>query len=345
MKITVLLVGGPNRTTRTISVPKWLVVGLGVWLSLSLTFGVVVYVSHARSRHLSQLNHSLESQLENQDRIISSKEADLEERQRKIDELSDRFDRIRVKLDEINEFDIRIRQYLGLETHEFTPPQDSHQGGMPPAATMPAGLDSGGPTWYVPSADRETDSLYRYAGLIDERTEEVLDFLDEQQARFKKMPSILPVRGDALWVSSGYGWRRDPFTGQSAYHNGLDVAGALNDEVIAPADGRVVETKTDRFMGRMVRINHGSGIETLYGHLNKVNVKKRQFVKRGQVIGYMGNTGRSTGTHLHYSVLENKRYKDPTGYIWDFTFRNHTLAPMYLHVGGGGDETHLSNVR
>jgi murein DD-endopeptidase MepM/ murein hydrolase activator NlpD len=335
VKITVLLVGGPNRSTRTLSVPKWLVVGLGVWLTLSLTFGVVLYVSFARGRHLDRLNDSLKSQIRSQERIISTKEADLDDRQRRIDELSDRFDRIKSKLDEINEFDIRIRQYLGLDTSDFSPPRDSHQGGMPPTTTMPTGTDHCGPTWYVPYAGRETDGLYRYACLIDDRTEEVLDFLHNQQSRFKRLPSILPVRGEGLWYSSGFGWRKDPFTGQRAFHNGLDVAGALNDEVIAPADGKVVSVRSDRFMGKMVKLDHGSGIETLFGHLNKFNVKKGDRVKRGQVIAYMGNTGRSTGTHLHYSVLENNRYKNPTGYIWDYTFRNRSLAPMHLHVGGG----------
>ena len=110
-------------------------------------------------------------------------------------------------------------------------------------------------------------------------------------------------------------------------HNGLDIAGKYNDEIIAPADGTVTEVTKERFLGKVLRLDHGHGVETVFGHLNRFAAKKGQKVKRGQVIAYMGNTGRSTGTHLHYSVLKEERYIDPRQFIWDYDFENDSFTP------------------
>lgn len=125
-------------------------------------------------------------------------------------------------------------------------------------------------------------------------------------------PSIIPVDG---WVSSGFGPRRDPFTGRYEFHKGIDVVAWVNTPVHAPADGIVVYARKARGYGNVLILNHGYGISTVYGHLNKFNVILNQKVKRGDVIAYVGNTGRSTGPHLHYEVRVNGVPTNPMKYI------------------------------
>jgi murein DD-endopeptidase MepM/ murein hydrolase activator NlpD len=125
-------------------------------------------------------------------------------------------------------------------------------------------------------------------------------------------PSIWPTNG---WPSSGLGWRLDPFTGKQAYHSGLDIAAAYGNPVVAPADGYVISTTFDKFYGNCIKINHGGGVVTLFGHLSKIEVKEGQRVKRGDEIGKVGNTGRSLGSHLHYEIRENDKILNPMKFI------------------------------
>jgi len=326
VRITVVLVGGPKRSTRMISVPGAVVVAMGVWLGLSIVAGFLVYLSHTRGHTLLQANRDLQGELLSQELEIEAKEADLLAHQKKIAELGERFENIRERLSSISKLDERIRQYLGLETREFSPPGDSHQGGMPPHDTdvQDAIPDISS---RLPIVLPEGDGLLAYAGFVKDQAEEITEFLEHQEERFRKMPSILPVAGNGFWISSGFGWRRDPFTSQRAFHNGLDIAGKHNDEIIAPADGKVTDIAKERFLGKVLKLNHGHGVETIFGHLNRFAVKKGEKVERGQVIAYMGNSGRSTGAHLHYSVIKEGRHIDPSQFIWDYEFKKDSFTP------------------
>ena len=128
-------------------------------------------------------------------------------------------------------------------------------------------------------------------------------------------PSIWPVKGH---VSSRFGPRISPFTGKRAFHSGLDISAPRGKTVRAPAKGKVVEAAYDSKMGNFIRINHRHGTETIYGHLSKLLVRDGQEVKRGDVLGLIGSTGRySTGPHLHYQIAVNDKVVDPLQYILD----------------------------
>ena len=117
------------------------------------------------------------------------------------------------------------------------------------------------------------------------------------------------------WMSSSYGQRVDPFTGKMAWHAGVDFAGKDRSDVIAVASGVVTHSGKRYGYGEMVEINHGDGYVTRYGHHAEVVVATGDIVKKGQVIGKMGSSGRSTGPHVHYEVLKNGRHVDPARYV------------------------------
>ncbi len=133
--------------------------------------------------------------------------------------------------------------------------------------------------------------------------------------RWASTPSIWPVKGP---MTSKFGPRVSPFTGKKALHAGIDIGSPRGTKVRAPSAGKIVIAAYDARMGKFIRIDHGFGIETTYGHLSKMNVKYGQKVKRGDLIGLVGSTGKfSTGPHLHYQVAVNDRVVDPVQYILD----------------------------
>jgi murein DD-endopeptidase MepM/ murein hydrolase activator NlpD len=144
--------------------------------------------------------------------------------------------------------------------------------------------------------------------------QELNDFLKKQKSVLSCTPSVRPTEG---WLSSAFGYRISPFTNQREFHKGIDIATRIGTPVIATADGLVVSAGREGHYGNMVTINHGYSLKTKYGHLHKFRVKKGTYVKRGQIIGEVGRTGRCTGPHLHYEVHLNGVPVNPLRYVLD----------------------------
>lgn len=141
---------------------------------------------------------------------------------------------------------------------------------------------------------------------------EIQVFLDQQQSVLGATPSIWPVNG---WITSGYGSRASPLTGETGRHMGVDIANEANTPIRATADGLVTYAGWETGYGRVVAIEHGYGYSTRYGHCARLKVKVGDEVKRGQVIAYIGSTGRSTGSHCHYEVRRHGVPVDPAKYL------------------------------
>jgi len=149
--------------------------------------------------------------------------------------------------------------------------------------------------------------------------------LQETSVRFKDnknailyYPTISPVKTkDFIYVSSPYGWRDHPTEKQVLFHEGIDISANVGSEVFSTAQGRVVKIMYSKYgYGNRVVIKHAYGFETLYAHLDVIGVTKGQWVNKNQLIGTVGNTGRSTGSHLHYEIHKNGEPRDPLGYFY-----------------------------
>ncbi len=156
--------------------------------------------------------------------------------------------------------------------------------------------------------------LSKEATIQEQILNELSQAAEQRSSRWAATPSIWPVKG---WVTSGFGPRMSPFTEKPGWHDGLDIGAAPNSPVQAPAQGRVIVSGFDPKLGNIVKLDHGFGIETLYGHLAKSLVKEGQRVNRGDVVGLVGSTGLSTGPHLHYMVKVNGQALDPKKYIFE----------------------------
>jgi murein DD-endopeptidase MepM/ murein hydrolase activator NlpD len=133
-----------------------------------------------------------------------------------------------------------------------------------------------------------------------------------QSQLLSSTPSTAPVRG---LLTDGFGGRSDPFTGEPGQHGGIDISSAVGQPVRSPADGIIVKAEWENGYGNVVYVSHGYGYSTRYGHLSGFASRPGQRIKRGDVIGYVGSTGRSTGPHLHYEVRLNNHAVNPLEYI------------------------------
>ena len=207
-----------------------------------------------------------------------------------------------VRLDALGE---RLTEVGRLDEGEFDFSQPPAMGGP----ENPVGQAGYQPPAYI-------DLLDRLAHDIEDR-EQQLGVLETLLAK-RKMDRDVFIAGRPVkkgWMSSRFGHRSDPISGNRAWHNGVDFAGKNGADVISVAAGVVVYADTRNGYGKMVEINHGGGYSTRYGHHKDLKVKSGDIVRKGEVIGLMGSSGRSTGPHVHFEVFKNGRVVDPSSYI------------------------------
>ncbi len=140
----------------------------------------------------------------------------------------------------------------------------------------------------------------------------LLEYFEDKRSLYASTPSVWPVRG---WITSSFGNRISPFTSKTQFHEGVDIAAQIGTPVIAPADGVVIKAGFEAGYGNMVEISHGYGLKTVFGHNSRLNVKPGQHVKRGDIISYSGNSGSSTGPHVHYEVRVNGLPVNPVRFL------------------------------
>jgi len=209
--------------------------------------------------------------------------------------------KLQAKLQQLQSMVMKLGVMAGLE-HSLPEP-GAGVGGV-------LGLDSSPPR-LDPSALSDIDrSLTR----LTDRSAQLEEFYRDQSVLLSSTPSVWPVRG---YLSAGFGNRIDPFTGQKDFHPGIDVSTPIGTKVQSPADGIVISAGIQGGYGNALSIDHGYGVVTRYGHLESFAVRPGQKVKRGDVIGYVGNTGRSTGPHLHYEVWVRDQAQNPIHFILD----------------------------
>ncbi len=165
---------------------------------------------------------------------------------------------------------------------------------------------------FINRMQRDLNKLCLRAQKQQDNLLELSEVVEEKKSLLACTPSIWPTRG---WLTSGYGYRNSPFTGQREMHKGLDIATSFNQPVKAPADGVVTYAGRKGGLGKVIVIEHGYGYSTRFGHNSRLAAKAGDRVKRGKVIAYVGNTGRSTGPHLHYELRINGVPVNPFNYL------------------------------
>ncbi len=169
----------------------------------------------------------------------------------------------------------------------------------------------------VVSTTRKMDMLRKQLFIQSNSLEELIKIGKNREERAKCIPAIQPISNkDLRQTASGYGIRIDPIYRTPRFHSGMDFSAKVGTDIYATGDGKVTMAGWKQGYGNCVMIDHGYGYQTLYGHMGKFKVRVGQQVKRGEVIGSVGNTGKSTGPHLHYEVIVRGRYDNPSKYYY-----------------------------
>ena len=236
-----------------------------------------------------------------------------EQQKRQFVHLVGRINQLTQRMSELQEFDHRLKVMVNLEADEDY--QGVHGvGGTGPDYLQPDVSTTKSHRGLVRAMHRSLDNLNNEIGVDKQDKAQLQKFLENQKNLLASTPSIWPTKG---WLSSRFAYRISPFTGRKEFHRGIDISSRMSAPIIAPANGVVAIVRWDRLSGKVIRINHGYGLKTVYAHLSKALVKKGQYVKRGETIALVGNTGRSTGPHLHYEVHLKKVPTNPLRYILD----------------------------
>ena len=167
-------------------------------------------------------------------------------------------------------------------------------------------------------ATKNIDILSKQLYVQSKSLDEIIDLAKDKEELLASIPAIQPVsKEDLTRMASGFGWRLDPFTKARKRHKGMDFTSPKGTPIYATGNGKVTRADAGSSgFGRHIRIDHGFGYVTLYAHLSKYNVKRGQKVKRGDLIGYVGSTGRSQAPHLHYEVRYNKQQINPINFYY-----------------------------
>ncbi|NMH26735.1 M23 family metallopeptidase [Flavobacterium silvaticum] len=191
----------------------------------------------------------------------------------------------------------------------------------------------------VTTASKRMDSIKKQLVLQSVSLDEIVSLAKKKNKLLAAIPAIQPVRKENLSaVASGFGYRTDPFTKVSKFHAGMDFSSRTGTPVFATGDGIVERADSNESgYGNHIVIRHGYGYETLYGHLSKYKAKRGQHVKRGEIIGYVGSTGRSEAPHLHYEVHKNGEVVNPL----NFYYANISAAE-YVAIAKAADQENQS---
>lgn len=294
---TLLILPKKDSSAKKISLSSTLVKGVSIFMMGMILF--VMYISY-------DYIHIRREQAE-----LKRLKVQTVEQRKQIDGLVAKVDHFSVKMDELRQFDKKIRIMAKLVTG-----RDKEQllgiGGPAGEENRLRAKLADDDKAMIGQIDRRMDRLMEDAVSREQSFEALLLRLQEKKSILAATPSIWPVMG---WVTSEFGRRTSPFGSNSEFHKGMDIATRVGRPVQAPADGVVVEAAYQHDLGQMVRIDHGHGVSTLYAHLSKAAVRAGTTVSKGDRIGYVGNTGSTTGSHLHYAVMLNGIPVNPRKYI------------------------------
>lgn len=319
-KVTFLVIPDGAPFTKQFSLPSWtLGVGLGLLMMFSLLGGYFAcdYIELRSIRDSYNLISSENQGLKGEARLLVERLDEVKSSLERVNDYTDKLNEItQIKFKKASqksgigpltreEFDIARNPNTNSDLSTAAAIKDER-------SSLPLGLD----------LDRLVfktafDRLFTLSSRGKEQVSQlqtILSNLSQQKSLLMSVPSIAPVKG---WITSSFGYRVSPFTGERSLHAGLDIGGSVGTPVYSPADGVVIFTGMKEGFGNFIMLAHGYGIVSRYGHNSQNLVQAGQRVRRGEQIATIGNTGRTTGPHLHYEIMVDGQNVNPQKFILD----------------------------
>lgn len=325
---------GADKTVKQFSVSKRSVVAAPVAAAIAVT-GTIAGLQIKAAYELKHLEDELSSQsaqftqtITGMDQVIAGKDEAIVSLQQELQELSRQAQEMKVKMEELNELENKLKLFIekyGGSIADTTSGISSDKSeGTVQTLSVRSTEANVSPQVTSPVPMMQIASLAQHTSLDFQSLNEMIDSMEismEQtlkKAQNKRMtvdayPNYWPTRSKKL--TSGFGYRKDPFTGRATFHAGIDIDGESGDTVFSAADGTVSETGYDSRYGNFVVIDHLGGLQTAYMHLKRIEARVGDVVVRGEKIGLLGSTGRSTGPHLHFQIMQKSEPVNPLKYL------------------------------
>ena len=231
--------------------------------------------------------------------------------QEKIASLAGKVDQFNNTLDKLREMENRLKTMVGAGIENSDIEEGLGEGGPDEYISfenwIPEKIDTGS-LQSIKTIENNFKFLRNEAMLREQNFIRIQKFIEEKKVLFASMPNIFPVKG---WLSAGYGSRINPFTKKREMHQAIDIAAPWGTSIKAACQGRVTYSGWKGCYGLVITVKNGYGYSTVYGHLSKILVKKGEWIEKGQIIGKLGSSGRSTGPHLHFEVWKGGKTINP----------------------------------
>lgn len=312
-KITIMIIPDNFKATRQVQVPALLLkllTGFSIAFFGFLGFFTLDYLELRASRLAFQNTNTENEVIKGEARLL----------EQNLDEVKQAIRRVRdysVKLAELTTYKVKSvakKTGIGPLTQEEYQSSQNIEVLKEPTNYLPSGLNT--EKLVFRPVFETLDSLGRTANQNALDLQHLLSNLSQQKSLLASVPSVRPVDG---WITSGFGKRISPFTGTKTTHLGIDIASPVGTPIFAPADGVVIFSGAKAGFGNFIMVAHGYGVVTRYGHNHQNMVQPGQRIARGEQIGTVGMSGRTTGPHLHYEIVVNGKYENPAKFILDIT--------------------------
>lgn len=311
-KLTLLVIRDVDKSVKQVDVSKLLVVTVPIVTVVSIS-SFIVGLEMRSSTQIKGLEGLLSASTHRMDVTVKDKDEAIEELQTEVIRLSAEAKDMKGRMQNITAMETKLQSLIHKYGKTDIPQQV--QTTLPWDATEDVGGD------FIPASHEQILSLAEEAHMDFDDIKSFLGTMEKHVTRtlsnakdvFENTPTLWPTTSKRL--TSSFGYRRDPMTGRAAFHAGVDIAGKIGDPVFAAADGKVITASSDNSHGKYIVVQHPKGYKTWYMHLSKIEVKENDEITKGQQIGQLGNTGRSTGPHLHFQIVRNDQTIDPLPFI------------------------------
>jgi murein DD-endopeptidase MepM/ murein hydrolase activator NlpD len=323
-KLTLVIIPDANQSIVRFRIPHLFAYIAAACFSVLLLISIITYTVHAHTvKTASDLQSRLNGANQQWSAALTSKNQTIEQLQNEVIQLSQQAEQMKAKVEEMKKLENDLKSIAQIDSSQ-SPTKDllATQNGPTDGSDNSTAAGMGGSP--NPATQEEImklgDQTLASFSALDTDVKELQTSFNEtkqkvavKQQQLRVTPTLWPTT--TKLVTSTFGYRTDPFTYRPSFHSGIDFGARENDPVFATADGKVVSTGSDQFHGNNIVIEHSKGLRTWYMHLNKILVHTGDNVEKGNTIGLVGSTGRSTGAHLHYEVIKNGESTDPKPYL------------------------------
>lgn len=318
-KLTLVVIPDVNRSVVRLHIPNFLAYGAAAVLATLILVSLTMSYLHI---HSLSTTYALKSRLAAADQewhqTITNKDQSILQLQNEVIQLSQQADQMKTKVSEMKKLESDLKNIANINplpqgTKKIETPADSSslpiqgEGGSMIPVTQEEILKLGNQT------ESEMTALSREIEELRTNFTTTKKIVEEKQNLQRSTPTIWPTTSQV--VTSSYGYRRDPLTHTPSFHDGIDIGASENEPVFAAADGKVITSGFDNARGNNIVIQHANGLRSWYMHLNKIIIIEGDSVTKGQTIGLVGSTGRSTGPHLHYELVKDGETIDPKPFL------------------------------